>query len=305
MILRRPRTEQPHYGRHLGDVGYWGRYVLEILDRAGLSRAKIESPFVGTFPTFLVGDLVVKLFGDTFDGGDAFAAELAMGELLAGVPEVPVPAVLASGRLFGDADGWSWPYLIMERLTDARAVREVPTGRSLRRAAEQLGPALARLHTWPAPATIAARDPLPALRAAAPDRLRRFGLPHQLVDQVPDFLADAPADRVLVHADVTADHVFVDDAGLVGIIDWADAITADPWYELVALRFDALRGDPELFTTLLDSYGWPRPPNFPTRALQGVLEFQFDAISTIAGLVDLSRIRTLPELADRLYSPFC
>ncbi len=158
-----------------------------MLDREGLPRAELESPFVGTFPTFLVGGLVVKLFGETFDGGDAFAAELAMGELLAGVPEVPAPAVVASGRLFEDGDGWSWPYLILERLT-ARAVRDVPSVRSLRRAAEQLGPALARLHTLPAPPMIAQRDPLPRLRAdsAGPaPRLRPTGPPGRAGARLP------------------------------------------------------------------------------------------------------------------------
>ena len=273
-----------------------------MLDREGLPRAELESPFVGTFPTFLVGGLVVKLFGETFDGGDAFAAELAMGDLLAGVPEVPAPAVVASGRLFEDGDGWSWPYLIMERLT-ARAVRDVPSLRSVRRVAEQLGPALARLHTLPAPPVIAQRDPLPRLRADSPARLRDFGLPAHLAEQVPTFLADARAERVLVHADLTADHVFVDDDGLVGIIDWADAITADPWYELVALRFDALRGDPTLFASLLDCYDWPRTDDFGIRTLQGVLEFQFDAITAIAGTVDLDRLPTLHHLADHLCDP--
>jgi hygromycin-B 7''-O-kinase len=302
VTLSAPRTDQPHYGEHLGDAGYWGEYVRAVLEREELPRAEIEAPFVGTFPTFLVGGLVVKLFGETFDGGDAFAAELAMGELLAGVPEVPAPAVVAHGRLFDGSDGWSWPYLIMERLT-ARAARDVPSGPSLRPAAKQLGPALARLHTLTAPPTIAARDPLPALRAEAPARLRGFGLPAHLADQVPDFLADAPAERVLVHADVTADHVFVDDDGLVGIIDWADAITADPWYELVALRFDALRGDPDLFAILLDSYDWPRSDDFGIRTLQGVLEFQFDAITAIARTVDLDRLPTLHHLADHLSDP--
>jgi hygromycin-B 7''-O-kinase len=302
MPLTPPRTDQPHYGEHLGDADYWGPYVLAALADAGLPRADLETPFVGTCPTFLVGELVVKLFGETFDGAEAFAAERAMGELLTGVPEIPAPAVVATGRLFDGSAGWAWPYLIMERLR-ARAARDLPSPHSLRRAAEQLGPALARLHTLPAPATIAARDPLPALRASAPDRLRGFGLPAHLVEQVPDFLADAPAERVLVHADVTADHVFVDDDGLAGIIDWADAITADPWYELVALRFDAFRGDPELFAIFLDGYGRPTS-DFGIRALQGVLEFQFDAITAVADLVDLPRVRDLPELAERLYGRF-
>jgi len=53
---------------HLGDPKYWGPYVTQVLLRHELPTAPLESPFVGTFPTFLAGDLVVKLFGEAFDG---------------------------------------------------------------------------------------------------------------------------------------------------------------------------------------------------------------------------------------------
>lgn len=299
--LGRPRTDQPHYGEHLGDVDHWGRYVHAALDRAGIGRIELAAPFVGTFPTFLAGDLVVKLFGDTFDGGAAFAAERAMLRLLsgAGADGIRAPELIDSGHLYPTSGpGWSWPYLIMERLS-GRPLRE-HAAITDRAAVAELGEAVARLHRLPVPAEIAARDPIPGLRADAVPRLRRFGLPEHLVEQVPEFLADASAERVLVHADLTEDHVFLDRQGLAGIIDWADAIPADPWYELVALRFDALRSDPELFATLLDGFGLQRDESFPVRALQGVLEFRYDAIGTIAGLVDLSRVRTLTELAHRL-----
>ncbi|GAB3754058.1 phosphotransferase family protein [Microlunatus parietis] len=300
MTLPRPTTDQPHYGQHLGDVGYWGAYVRTALDRSDLSATEVEAPFVGTFPTFLAGDVVVKLFGETFDGAACFATELAMAELLTGEPGIPAPGLVASGRLFDDDDHWSWPYLIMERLhsvpiRDARSAPSVPA------AAAELGAVITRLHRLPIPALIAARDPLPGLRAAAPERLRGFGLPDHLVEQVPEFLADASAERVLVHADLTADHVFVDDHGLAGIIDWADAIPADPWYELVATRFDAFAGDPRPFSIMLDAAGWTRGPDFPRRALQGVLEFQFNAITAITELVELPRIATLDDLADALF----
>jgi hygromycin-B 7''-O-kinase len=297
-----PITAQPHYGEHLGDVGYWSTYVAAALDRHGLPHIRIEAPFVGTFPTFLAGDVVVKLFGDTFDGAQCFATEKAMHDLLATTPKIPAPQVVAAGQLFERGDQWHWPYLITERLTGT-AVRDLPgsAGPTGAVAATQLGEALAHLHALPPPPVVAARDPLPALRAEAAHRQRGFGLPDHLADQVPDFLADASQERVLVHADVTADHVFVDSDGMTGIIDWGDAITADPWYELVAVRFDALRCDPVLFTRFLDGYGWTSSPDFAMRALQGVVEFQFDAITTIAALVDLERIPTLPDLADELF----
>ena len=299
----RPITTQPHYGEHLGDVGYWSRYVVDALDRHGLPHVGIEAPFVGTFPTFLAGDAVVKLFADTFDGARSFAAEKAMHELLETVPQIPAAGLVAAGQLYDHADGWNWPYLITERLS-GKAIRELPGSPAAPRAAAQLGECLAHLHALPAPAVVASREPLPALRAEAASRQRRHGLPDHLANQVPDFLADATAQRVLVHADLTADHLFIDSHGLVGIIDWGDAITADAWYELVALRFDGLVGDPALFTIFLDSYDWDDDPEFAIRALQGVLEFQFNAITAIAELVDLERVPTLQDLAYELFAQF-
>lgn len=44
---------------------------------------------------------------------------------------------------------------------------------------------------------------------------------------------DAP--RVLVHGDLGCGHLLTSDAGLAGIIDWGDALIADPAYDLAAL----------------------------------------------------------------------
>jgi hypothetical protein len=300
MSLPRPVTTQPHYGAHLGDVEYWSAYVSAALDRHGIPHSRIEAPFVGSFPTFLAGDVVVKLFADTFDGPRSFAVEKAMYELLSPIRDIPAPGLVAEGQLFDDPAQWNWPYLISERLAGT-AVRDLPIERLTPAVAERLGAIAARLHSLPVPSAVAARDLPPSLRCEAPDRLRGHGLPEHLVEQVPEFLADAPADRVLVHADLTADHLFLDSSGLVGIIDWGDAVAADPWYELVALRFDGLRTNRPLFEAFLDGYGWPITPQFPVRALQGVLEFQFNVVHAIAGMVDLGRTATLHDLAYRLF----
>jgi aminoglycoside phosphotransferase len=299
--LTRPITTQPHYGQQLGDVDYWRPYIAEVLDRNGLPSAMIEAPFVGTFPTFLAGDVVVKLFGETFDGGRSYASEHAMCTLLAAHPEIPAPEFVGSGDLFDDDIAWRWPYLITRRLTGT-AIRTATIPRQVRsQVAAELGRAVATLHRLPAPDVVAGRDLLPELHREAPSRLRRFGLPEHLVEQVPEFLADAPAAQTLVHADLTADHIFVDAHGLVGVIDWGDAIVADPWYELVAVRFDGLGGDRALFRTFLDAYDWPADPKHAVRALQGVLLFQFNAIEHLSELTDLSRFATLDDLALRLF----
>lgn len=297
--LPRPISTQPHYGEHLGDARYWGPYVREVLDRHVLPQAAIEEPFVGTFPTFLTGDVVVKLFGPDFDGGRCHTIEQAMLELVATEPLIPAPAPVAGGQLFDD--GWPWPYLVIERVSGT-AIRDLPVaGPAALAAAERLGPAIARLHALAAPDPVAARDLLPGLRSEATCRLRRYGLPERLLAQVPEYLADAPAQRVLVHADLTSDHLYLDGPGLSAIIDWSDALLADPWYELVALYFDGFRHDEALLRTFLAGYG-RAGAEFPRCALQAVLEFQFDAIATIGGLVDLNRFGSLEDLADALFA---
>ncbi len=85
--------------------------------------------------------------------------------------------------------------------------------------ARQLGEAVAGLHALPAPAAVKQRDVVSRLRGGAPTRLAQFGLPPHLVEQVPDFLADAPEPHTLVHADITADHLFLSDEEIEGNID--------------------------------------------------------------------------------------
>lgn len=143
-MLARPRVDQPHYETHLGDVDYWSPYVAGVLSRHHLAARTVEAPLVGTFPTFLVGDVVVKMFGPSFDGPAAHAAEHGMHLLLSAHPDIPAPALVAAGHLF-DEDP-RWPYLVTARLPGV-ALREVGHGRSDYRAvAHTLGAAIARLH---------------------------------------------------------------------------------------------------------------------------------------------------------------
>jgi len=284
---------------HLGDVAYWSPYVAVVLARHHLPASELEASFAGTFPVFLAGEVVIKLFGPAFDGTESHTAELAMHHLLSGHPEVPAPGLIAHGCLFGDEP--RWPYLVTGRLRGV-AIREADLDHSASvSVARQLGEAVGRLHRLPAPGPVAGRDVLREMRARAADRLRGFGMPGHLAEQVPDYLADALPATSLVHADITADHVFVDRAGLVGLIDWGDAIIADPYYELVAVYFDAFRGRRPLLAGFLRGYGWDRADDFGRRALQGVLEFQFDALSRISEMVDLTRVTDLDQLAERLF----
>lgn len=295
----RPREEQPYYGAHLGDATYWEPYVIEALTRHRLPLAPVEAPFVGTFPTFLVGGLVVKLFGQAFDGQRSYAVELDVHTLLAGHEDIPATKLVATGPLFDDEP--RWPYLVTTRLAGT-AIREVELGDAdSRSVAREVGEMTSRLHQLPAPSAVRDRGLLPGLRGNAVERLTKFGLPGVLIEQVPSFLEDALPPTAFVHADLTADHLFIDGGRLVGVIDWGDAVVAHPYYELVALFFDAFSGRRALWEEFLDAYGWKRDEDFPRRALQAVLEFQFNPIPSVSRLVDIDDVRTLDELAIALF----
>ena len=119
--------------------------------------------FNATYPTFICGDVVVKLFGYSRSWRASHAAERAAQALVATDPEV-----LAARR-----------GALMRR-------RRCPMA-------------------------------LPAYHTSARGR----SLPPHLVAQVDDYLARLGAiDRVFVHGDLCANHVYVENGGLAGIIDW-------------------------------------------------------------------------------------
>ncbi|MGQ0715972.1 MAG: hypothetical protein ACT4NP_01435 [Pseudonocardiales bacterium] len=73
------------YRSRLVDVGFWWPYVAEILERHDLAGAgrKPVAGFNATYPTFLYGDAVVKLFGYSRSWRASHAAERAAQHLLA------------------------------------------------------------------------------------------------------------------------------------------------------------------------------------------------------------------------------
>ena len=63
------------------------------------------------------------------------------------------------------------------------------------------------------------------------------------------------AARVLVHGDLGCGHVLADEAGhLAGVIDWGDALIADPAYDFAALLANCPRGFAE---RVIDAYEGP------------------------------------------------
>jgi hypothetical protein len=105
-------------------------FVRAIVCREGFHAHEVEVGVAGTFPTFLVDAVVVKLFGGWPSWRRCHEAELAMHHLLLRQPQIPAPRLLAAGRLY--RDGPPWPNLITERLegTPWRKAGVSETGRT-------------------------------------------------------------------------------------------------------------------------------------------------------------------------------
>lgn len=199
-----------------------------------------------------------------------FADELVIeGRLLPAVEgrlPVDVPRVLARGELEG------WTYLILSHV-EGSSIGDlwhtlVPDAQ--RKLAHDIGEMLHVLHGVDA----AGLDDLPAharsrLEPPRADLLahhRKTGLGEPWLAAIPGFLeralARSPARgiaSVLLHADVTPDHVLIsgdEDPRIVGMIDFADAFVGPREYDFAAPAVHLFRGRADLLGALLDGYGW-------------------------------------------------
>jgi hygromycin-B 7''-O-kinase len=213
---------QSTYAQKLQDAAFWQPYVDQVLRRHHLPWETASVGAIGTFPTFLVGSLVVKFFGQRFDGAECFDIERSLyTQSLPMLRAVGVPRLVAHGHLF--ETGWSWPYIVTTRLAGT-AWRQIACTSAGWKAfvAGELGAALREVHQLHCPdEPVWHRDVLGALRAtsAAGHRRRRM-LPEFLIQQIDEYLAPTSAECRLVHADLHGDHIFIRDGHLAGIIDW-------------------------------------------------------------------------------------
>lgn len=293
-----------------GDVGFWGPYVAEILRRHGLTAAGQEpaAGFNVTYPTFLHGDVVVKLFGYISSWRQSHAAEYAAYALLATDLAIAAPRLLAAGRLY-DADA-AWPYLITTRMAGVASWRAELSGEEWSSLAEALGRQVRRLHALRPSEGVARHEDWATVDVV--EAARRSSLPPHLVAQVGDFVARLdPFGPVFIHGDLTANHVYVEGGRFVGIIDWGDALVTDRHLELIQVYRDLLGCDTALFRAFLEASDWPVGKDFPRRALGFALHRQavglaqhpsIDVFMPIAARFPLQGIGSLDELATVLFA---
>ncbi|MBA3523660.1 MAG: phosphotransferase, partial [Geodermatophilaceae bacterium] len=288
-----------------GDVGVWAPHLAEVLDRHGLGGG--PDPVAGdnpTYPTFLVGDVVVKLFGGTTSWPAAYAAELAVQTVLRVDPRIAAPRFLADGWLHEGA----WPYLVTTVMPGTPVWRAALTADELRAVVTDIGSQVRRIHRLP-------HDGVPTDASWSGDlttALEASRLPGHLAAQAEDYVARLePTDPVVVHADINDNHVFVAGGRLSGIIDWGDAVVADRHIEIIQIHRSLLDCDRNLLRVFLAASDWPIGDDFPRRALGQALRRQAlmwaqhqagDVFEPIAAKFPLPDIGTLDELAQLLFA---
>jgi hygromycin-B 7''-O-kinase len=292
---------------HIDDVELWRPAVHEVLERHGLVGGEMGAGYNATYPTFLVGDLVVKLFGYAPAWRESFEAERSALTLAATDPEIRAPSLVASDSLTDDGN-LPWPYLVTTRMRGVASWRASLSAEQRRSLAAELGVLVRRVHALPHTG-IASDADRPALNVAA--AATHSSLPPHLVDQVDDYLEGlGPFDRVFVHGDLVANHAYVDDGRLTGIIDWGDAMVTDRHYELIQLYRDMFACDKDLFRVFLRASDWPVGSDFARRTMGLALLRQavglsqhhtMDVFEPIGALLPLRDIGTLDELATELF----
>ncbi len=294
----------------IGDVEFWRPYVTEVLRRHGEPHLgdAIMAGVNATHPTFICGDVVVKIFGaDSWR--KAYRAEQSAYHFIGTDSQIAAPRLLGAGKLFeSEIDGNSWPYLVTTRVHGVPWHCTDLSDDERRNIAAELGHQVKRIHAL-RPLGVATEEDWPVSNIAAANA--KSSLPLHLVSQIDDFLARlAPFDRVVTHSDIVANHVFIEQGQLTGIIDWGDAMVMDRHYEIIQPHRDMFDCDRALLRIFLDASDWPVRKNFHLQALGlalyrqaiGLMQHRsMDVFEPIAARFPLNNITTLDELARELF----
>ncbi|GAA2381623.1 hypothetical protein GCM10010170_089460 [Dactylosporangium salmoneum] len=204
--------------------------VEQVAARHRVPAEKVQpGPVGGANHVYFLGDELVLRIPRTRRDGPRLFTEAAV------IPAARRGGVLTPAVVEFDA---TVPYLVTERVrgVDA-AAHAVPNPKLF----EELGRELAKLHQIPPPARLPV-DAAPADPWALVSDLRAEGLLDQdaaewlagWFDRLAPRVPIAPL-RVAVHGDVAPQNVMVAGGSLAGLVDWGDAMLADPATEFAKL----------------------------------------------------------------------
>jgi len=237
----RHRFADPAFGLDLAEV---------VAARLGLAGPLVRRP-EGSSLVFRTGaGDWLKLSPPFF--ADAFEAEVEVSRRVAGRLPLPVPEIVQTGRLE------NWPYLVSTHVAGAPMGAVLPrlAEADLERIAGELGGFMQAFHQVSAAGFDRAFGPWPRYLAACladPCALHLSrGNDPALAARIAAFVErrraalEALGPPVLVHADLTAEHVLLGRANgqwrVTGVLDLADSMPAPAALDLVAPCLELFRG---------------------------------------------------------------
>jgi hygromycin-B 7''-O-kinase len=263
------------YRRVHADRSVWLSALTAICARHDLDANNLERQPAGTHVVFRTGSHIVKLYAPFWL--EDFTAERAALRPLRGLP---TPELVAQGEIEG------WPYLVMT-IVPGRPAEEIwpnLTGTERIDIARLLGKLMRQLHRQ-GPVTELAIDWDVFLgeRVSGAEEFHAAGESwHDWIrEQLADF-HDPPFSPVLLHADITADHVLLSRTAqgwrITGLIDFGDAMMGHPFYEFIAPLAFYCFGDPPASRALLEGYGLDLTPEVADRLTTYCLLHKFGRI---------------------------
>ncbi|MCO5175665.1 MAG: phosphotransferase [Thermomicrobiales bacterium] len=210
-----------------------------------------------------IGEAFLLLVGRTAEASNALSRAAAMLPMLEQRVSLAIPSNAATGHL---PDGRS--FLITRRLSGvplSRSLFKTMTAKRVHAAAQALAAFLADLHATPRELTESAGIPVAWYPFAATEdgmadgpsaphyandlsRIEQHGLVaqstldrlHALTEAQMARESDRQSEPVLLHGEVSADHVFVnpDDLTVTGIIDFQGLVLGDPVRDLMYIADD-------------------------------------------------------------------
>lgn len=305
-------TDVAGYARLRGLPDPWLPAVRVICARHGLDPERAYAERRGTNVLFQVAEEAwIKLFPPPFV--EDFMRERAGLAAAAGLGGLALPRLLHEGEVE------EWPYLVLSHVP-GRPIGEV-WGRlepeEQVALARELGALLARLHALDTSgcALLRAADPRDWGQGLARDALARQeagGLDPAWRDDFARLLEElgppaAPSREVLLHADVTDEHVFLERRDgawhVTGLIDFGDAALGDPEYEFAAPLVFLAQRRPAVQRALLEGHGLAPDAERGQRLLRWCLLHRYGRLAHYAACTPGRPPRTLEELTRALWTP--
>ncbi|GAA0943845.1 aminoglycoside phosphotransferase family protein [Nonomuraea longicatena] len=201
-----------------------------IQSALGLDRPPVLRPIGegGEHHSWWVDDHYVARLAPDREAGLRLRRELALRDLIRPYTDVPLPRSAGHGEWAPGCD-----FTVDTRL-DGASGEDRPLSPDGTR---QLAALLRALRTIPAGPLaelgVPAGEPIPWQRLAADAEAARHRLDHREPLRAPAPPAVPP---VLVHADLKGEHLLVrPDGTLAGVLDWTDALVADPALDVAGL----------------------------------------------------------------------